>query len=37
MCTSKVVVNVCLTKQKAKTKNVFVDIVYSVLTEKEFW
>ena len=36
MCTSKVVVNLCLTKQKAK-KNIFVDIVYSVLTEKEFW
>ena len=37
MCTSKVVANLCLTKQKANTENIFVNVVYSVLTVEEFW
>ena len=37
MSTSKVVANLCLAKQKAKTENIFVNAVYSVLTVKEYW
>ena len=37
MCTSKVLENLCLTKQKTKTKSTFAYIVYSVLAVKEVW
>ena len=37
MCTSKALTNLCLIKQKTKTKNTFVNIVYSLLAVKEFW
>ena len=38
MFTSKILTNLCLTKQKTKTKNIFVkNIAYSVLPVKEFW
>ena len=37
MCISKILANLCLTKQKTKTKNTFVNIVYSVLAVKEVW
>ena len=31
MCTSKILTDLCFAKQKTKTKNTFVEIVYSVL------
>ena len=31
MCTSKILTDLCFTKQKIKTKNGFVEVVYSVL------
>ena len=31
MCTSKILTDLCFTKQKLKTKNGFVEVVYSVL------
>ena len=34
MCTSKVLANLCFTKRKTKTKNIFVNIVYSVVAVK---
>ena len=34
MCTSKVLMDLSFTKQKIKTKNGFVDVVYSVLVVK---
>ena len=34
MCTSKVLTDLCFTKQKVKAKNGFVEIVYSVLVNK---
>ena len=34
MCTSKVLTDLSFTKQKIKTKNGFVDVVYSVLVVK---
>ena len=37
MCASNILTDSCLTKQKAKTKNTFVNIVYSVLAVKKFW
>ena len=37
MCTLKILTDLCLVKQKAKTKNTFVNIVYTVLAVKEFW
>ena len=37
MCTSKILTNICLKIQKTKTKNTFVNIVYSILAVKEFW
>ena len=37
MCTSNILTDSCLTKQKTKTKNTFVNIVYSVLAVKKFW
>ena len=35
MSTSKILINLCLTKQKTKTKNAFVNIVVSVLAHNE--
>ena len=35
MCTSNILTNLCLTKQK--TKNTFLNIVYCFLAVKEFW
>ena len=37
MCTSKILTNLCLIKQKTKTKKTFGSIVSSVLAVKEFW
>ena len=37
MCTSKISTDFCFTKQKIKTKNDFVEVVYSVLVEKVCW
>ena len=37
MSTSKILTNVCLTKQKRKTEKTFVNIVYSVLAVEKFW
>ena len=34
MCTLKVLTDLCFTKQKIKTKNGFVKVVYSVLVKK---
>ena len=34
MCTSKVLTDLSFTKQKIKTKNGFIDVVYSVLVVK---
>ena len=34
MCTSKILTDLCFTKQKIKTKNGFVEAVYSVLVVK---
>ena len=34
MCTSKILTDLCFTKQKIKTKNDFVKVVYSVLVGK---
>ena len=37
MCTSKILTDLCFTKQKIKTKNGFVEVVYSVLVVKMCW
>ena len=34
MCTSKILTDFCFTKQKIKTKNSFIELVYSVLLGK---
>ena len=34
MCTSKILTDLCFTKQKIKTKDSFVEVVYSVLVAK---
>ena len=34
MCISKILTDLCFTKQKIKTKNTFVKVVYSVLVVK---
>ena len=34
MCTSKILADLCFTKQKIKTENGFVEVVYSVLVGK---
>ena len=36
-CTSKISTDLCFTKQKIKTKNGFVETVYSVLVAKMCW
>ena len=37
MCTSKISTGLCFTKQKVKTKNGFVKVVYSVVVGKVCW
>ena len=37
MCTSKILTDLCFTKQKIKTKNTFAKVVYSVLVVKMCW
>ena len=36
MCTSKILTDLCFTKQKIKIKNTFGKVVYSVLAVKIF-
>ena len=36
MGTSKILTNLCLTKEKTRAKNTFVNIVYSVLAKRMF-
>ena len=36
MCTSKILTDLCFTKQKIKIKNTFAKVVYSVLAVKIF-
>ena len=35
MCTSKILTDLCFTKQKVKTKNGFAEVVYSVLVARQ--
>ena len=37
MCTSKILTDLCFTKQKIKTKNDFVEVIYSVLVVKVYF
>ena len=37
MCTSKILTDLCFTKEKVKTQNGFVEVVYSVLVAKMCW
>ena len=37
MCTSKILRDLCFTKQRIKTKNTFAKVVYSVLVVKMCW
>ena len=37
MCTSKILANLCFTKQKIKTKNTLAKVVYSALVVKMCW
>ena len=37
MCSSKILTDLCFTKQKIKTKYGFVEDVYSVLVAKMCW
>ena len=36
MCISKILTDVCVIKQKIKIKNIFANVVYSVLVVKKF-
>ena len=36
MCTSKILTNLCLKKEKTRAKNTFVNIIYSILAMKIF-
>ena len=36
MCTSKILTDLCFTKQKIKIKNTFAKVVYNVLAVKIF-
>ena len=36
MCTSKTLTDLCFTKQKMKTKDDFVEVVYGVLVAKVY-
>ena len=37
MCISKILTDLCFTKQRIKTKNAFVRVVYSVLVVIMYW
>ena len=37
MCISKILTDLCFTKQIIKTKNTFAKVVYSVLLVKMYW
>ena len=37
MCTSKIFIDLCYTKQRIKIKSTFVKVVYSVLVVKMYW
>ena len=37
MCTSKILTDLCFTKQKIKIKSAFAKVVYSVLESKMYW
>ena len=37
MCKTKIFTDPCFTKQKIKTKNAFLKVVYSVLVVKMYW
>ena len=37
MCTSKILTDFCFKKQKLKTKNGFLEVVYNVLVGKVCW
>ena len=37
MCISKILTDLCFTKQRIKTKNTFAKVVYSVLVVKMCW
>ena len=37
MCTSKILTDLCFTKQRTKTKNTFAKVAYSVLVVKMYW
>ena len=37
ICTSKISTDLCFTKQKIKTKNDFVEVIYSVLVVKVYF
>ena len=36
-CISKILTDLCFTKQKTQTKNIFARVVYSVLVVKMCW
>ena len=36
MCTSKILTDLCFTKQKIKIKNIFAKVVFSVLAVKMY-
>ena len=37
MCTSKILTDLCFTKQRIKTKNTFARVVYSALIVENYW
>ena len=37
MCILKILTDLCVMRQKIKTKNIFSDIAYNALAVKEFW
>ena len=37
MCTSKILTDLCFTKQNIKIKDTFANVVYSVLVVNRFW
>ena len=37
ICISKILTDLCFTKQRTKTKNTFVRVVYSDLVVKMYW
>ena len=37
MCTSNILTDLCFTKQRTKTKNIFAKVIYGVLVVKMCW